>query len=954
MTRPSGLPLRTTVNGLATGLDIPAGLTLAELLRGRLGLTGTKVSCALGICGACAVLVDGRTVSACTTLAADVEGRAVTTVEGLATGGTLSALQAAFIRHGALQCGYCTPGFLAAATELLARDPAPDERAVVAALEGNICRCTGYRPIIAAVLAAAGAGSGHPKAAPDPLPHAGPGHAEPAFTVIGRPVPRVDARAKVTGGAAFVGDIAVAGLLHGAVVPATVPYARILAVDTSAALAEPGVVQVLTIDDLRPHLTTVRFGPIVQDCPILADGVVRYEGEPVALVLASDPGAARRAARLVEVEYEDLPRVLDVDEAMAGGGPALHEMRVVGAGAGGGAAAAPVDWEPARNIAGQYHDRRGDVEAALASADHVFTHEYRVPTVHHAALENQIALAVPGPDGITIHAANQYPFLMARLVGDLLGLPESAVRVAVPYVGGAFGGKEYAGILPLAAAAAWVAGRPVRLEYSHEESFRTVVRHAAVMRFTSGVTTDGLITARKVELLYETGAYADQGPRVVRLSGYRAPGPYRIPNLQVDAYAVYTNKVSAGAYRGFGANQPVYACESHMDEIAAGLGMDPLELRRRNLLALGEDFEAGDLPLDCDLPEQLRLAQAAMAESRPGAAIDGPPGAGPADSRLRGIGYALGVMNTASGLLPSSAIVRLHADGSATVLASSVEMGQGAQTMLAMIAAETLGIPVDRIRVVSPDTAVTPFDQRTAASRSTIHMGTAVQRAARDAMARAVSAAARVLGVAGDGLSMADGAITGGPTPISIGALIRMPEAGFGGEIVGVGHFVPASPDAPTTLGARASYWEASVGAAEVAVDPETGEVEILRYVTVSDVGRIINPLTAHGQEEGGAAMAFGHALFEASLFEDGVFLNPSLVDYRVPRTTDIPSDFTVRALERGDGPGPFGAKGMGETSIITVAPAIANAFAAATGVRIRDLPLTPWTVWRALGSRSD
>ena len=264
---------------------------------------------------------------------------------------------------------------------------------------------------------------------------------------------------------------------------------------------------------------------------------------------------------------------------------------------------------------------------------------------------------------------------------------------------------------------------------------------------------------------------------------------------------------------------------------------------------------------------------------------------------------------------------------------------------------EALGLAPDAVRVVAPDTAATPYDQRTAASRSTIHMGMAVLRAAEDAADRAVAAAARVLGVPPVGLRLRGGRIEGAPVDIGIGALIRAPGAGFGGEIVGIGHFMPAEPDAPTTLGARASFWEASVGAAAVAVDPVTGEVAVERFVTVSDVGRIINPLTAHGQEEGGAVLAFGHALFEASEFEEGAFLNPSLVVYRVPRSTDVPSDFTVRALERGDGPGPFGAKGLGESSIITVAPAIANAVAAATGAPARDLPLTPWTVWRALGA---
>ena len=711
------LTVRVTVNGQDHELAIEPNLTLAELVRGRLGLTGTKVSCGLEICGACAVLVDGRAVSSCTMLAADVDGASVRTVEGLAEGGALDRLQEAFVRHGALQCGYCTPGFLMAATELLEAVADPDEATIVRALGGNICRCTGYRPIIEAIRdaarghgdrAAAAATGGEPAARGD-------------RRVIGRPIPRIDAAAKVTGAAAFVGDLAVPGTLHAVVVRSEIVHGRIVALEREAAAAAPDVVRVLTFADLAAGLASTHYGPVVRDCPLLADGVVRYEGEPVAVVVARTLEAAQRAARLVEVTYEELAPVVDLQAAMGEGSPRLHETATPGEFGGPWADG----WQPERNVAGQYHDRRGDVEAALAAADRVFEHEYAVPTIHHYAIENQVALAVPGPGAITVHGANQYPFLMARLIGDLLGLPLSSVRVSVPYVGGAFGGKEYASVLPLAAAAAWLVGRPVRLEYTHEESFRTVVRHAARMRFTSGVSADGRILARRVELLFDTGAYADQGPRVIRQAGYRAPGPYRIPNLAVDAYAVYTTKVPAGAYRGFGASQPIFACESHMDEIALGLGLDPVEFRRRNLLGLGDDFAAGDLPLDCDLPEALRLAVAEM--SRPSRVPV-------ADGRARGVGYAVGVKNTASGSLPSTAIVRIHADGSASVLASGVEMGQGSFTMLAMVAAETLGLPVDRVRVSSPDTAVTPFDQRTSSSRSTVHLGLAVQRAAADAV----------------------------------------------------------------------------------------------------------------------------------------------------------------------------------------------------------------------------
>ena len=762
---------------------------------------------------------------------------------------------------------------------------------------------------------------------------------------LGRPIPRVDGRAKVTGAAEYVGDLHVPGMLHAAVVRSPVAHGHLGGVDTTAALAVQGVRRVLIAGDLAPLVKVNRYGPVVRDCPLLADDRVRYEGEPVAIVVADTRAAARHGASLVDAAFDELPTIRDVTDALADSAPRLH--REASPGEFGGQWSR--GWEPQRNIAGQYHDRRGDVDAAFSRAERVFEHTYRVPTIQHYAIENQVALAVPTSDGLTIHAANQYPFLMVKLLADMLDLPESSVRVIVPFVGGAFGGKEYASVLPLAAVAARAVRRPVRLEYTAEESARTVVRHAATMTFRSAVDSEARLVARSVELLFDTGAYADQGPRVVRQAGYRSPGPYRIPNLQVDAYAIYTNKVPAGAYRGFGASQPIYACESHTDEIALELGLDAVEFRRRNLLGLGEDFVAGDLPLDCDIPESLRVAVEEMQRPIQQRAAQ-PAGV----SRLHGVGYAVGVKNTASGHLPSTAIVRVHADGSATVQATSVELGQGTQTMITQVAAEALCVAPERIRVTSPDTAVTPFDQRTSSSRSTVHLGLAVLRAAEDACAIAVHAAARLLDVPPEQLRFEDGTVLGGPEALTIGSLLKDPRAGFGGEIIGVGHFVPEKPDAPTAFGMRAGYWEGSVGAAEVAVDPETGEVELVRYVTVADAGRVINPVTAHGQEEGGAVMAIGHALFEACVFEDGAFLNPSLVDYRLPGIDDVPAALTSRFLERGDGPGPYGSKGLGESSIITVAPAIANAVAAATGTRIRDLPLTAANIWAAGRQEAD
>ena len=725
---------------------------------------------------------------------------------------------------------------------------------------------------------------------------------------VGHATVRVDAHAKVTGTACYGADVHVPGALHAAIVRSPLPHARIRAIETTAALESPDVVSVLTSDDLARVLVRRRFGPVVRDTPVLAEDVVRYEGEPVALVLAATPEAAKRGAAAVRLELDELPVLETVEDALAADAAPLHgktEGGEFGDSWSGGA-------DAARNVAGHYHDLRGDPDAALAAAEHVFSHEYRLAPLQHYALENHVVTAVPDGDVLVVHTPNQYPFLMVRMLAGILGRPESSIRVVVPYVGGAFGSKEYVNVVPIAAAAAVAVNRPVRLELSVEESFRSSGRHGAVVRFTSGVT-GGRIVARKIELLFDTGAYADQGPRVIRQAGYRAPGPYRIPNLQVDAYAVYTNKVPAGAYRGFGASQPIHGCECHMDEIAEALGLDPVAFRLSNLLELGDDFAEGDLPLDCDLPTALGMAVDRVGRAR---------GERLPDGRLVGVGFAVGVKNTASGRLPSRAIVRLHRDGSATVVASGVELGQGSHTVLAQVAAETLDIPPERVRVAATDTGVTPFDQRTSSSRTTVHLGLAVQRAAEDALAQ-----------------------LGGANVEAIAEVINAPGSGLGGEVVGVGTVDQDEPEAPTAFGMRAGYWEGSVGAARVAVDPRTGAVEVLHYVTVADAGRVINPHGAHGQEVGGAVMAVGHALTEALEFDGGYLMNPSPVDYHVPLATDAPGLVESLFIERGDGPGPFGSKGLGESSIITVAPAVANAIAAATGIRVRELPIRPWNL---------
>lgn len=758
---------------------------------------------------------------------------------------------------------------------------------------------------------------------------------ERRFKYVGRSLPRADARDSVTGRTKYTADLSFPGMLIGRVLRSTVPHAELVSIDASAAKAIPGVVAVLTAADLPALVKETRFGPVFKDTPILAEGRVRYEGEPIALVVAEDDLAAEEALTHIYVEYNELPVITDIDAALAPGAIALHGDQV-GSGQIKEVAAQP---DLARNICHQYHYQRGNPEQVFATADHVFEHTYTTPMMYHVTMENPAAVAVPEGDGLTIHVGTQYPFLIRRTLADILGWDLGRIRIHVPAVGGGFGSKEYMTVIPLAAVAALAAGAPVRIELSLEEAFRSMSRHGSRIRIKTAVSKDGILLARECEVYMDTGAYADSGPRVMRQCAYRVPGPYRFEHLKVDAWCVFTNKVTAGAYRGFGATQATWAYESHMDEIAHALGIDPVELRLRNLLKRGDAFMPGDTPIDGDLPRALLTAadRAGWRERRP------EPG--------KALGVAACTKNTASGPLVSQAMVRLHADGSATLLAASVEMGQGALTVLRQICAEELDIPPERIRVPRPDTETTPYDQRTSSSRSTVQMGLAVQRAAQDVVRQLKETAGAILGCSPAECGIDDGHVVGSRGQrLSYEQVIASHAGAFGSEVIGIGLFKPAVIKGPSPVGSQvAGFWEINAGVAGVDVDLETGEIRFSEFYTVSDAGRCINPATAHGQETGGTGMGIGQALFEACHYEDGYFRNPNLVEYRVPLAEDVPARLETIAIEEGDGPGPYGAKGMGESAILTVAPSIANALFRATGVRIRDLPLTPERVWRAL-----
>jgi len=749
------------------------------------------------------------------------------------------------------------------------------------------------------------------------------------LTVVGRAVPRLDARDKVTGAARYVSDLALPGLAHARVWRSPVPHARIIETLTERAAAAPGVLAVCAAADLP--VKRLYFGPAYRDQPILAHEVIRYAGEPVVAVVADTERHAQAALALVDVRYEELPAATSAEQALAGNASLIHpEIERAGhfrdlSGL------RPI---PGTNVCQHYAYQRGDLAHALEDADLVVEGVYRYPALSHHALEPHCVVARVDGDGLTVWATTQHPFPVRRELADVFDLPLAAVQVVVPLIGGAFGGKCYTKTEPLAAALAARVRRPVRLALSMEENARTITRHAVSVVIKTAVTRDGTLLARECDVVLDTGAYADIGPRVATKAGYRAPGPYRIPTLRIDAKCVYTNNVPAGAYRGYGVPQVTWAGESQMDVIAERLGLDPLALRLKNLLKRGEEYVAGDTPIDGDLAEGLEQTARAVGWTAPLA-------------RGRGRGLACAMKDGGGTHSTSTAIVRINADGSVDVLAGSVEAGQGIRTALAQITAETLGVPFASVVVAAPDTSVTPYDWGTSASRSTTIMGLAVQEAARDAREQVLILAATLLDAEASMLTIRDGAIAHGDRAMTVAEVISGHYGLVGGEVTGVGSFVPGKSSG--SLGGATVFWESGMGAAEVDVDRETGAIELLKYISAADVGQAINPRECAAQDEGAAMQGIGPALFEARVNDAGQLVNPGLIDYRVPAFTDLPPTLETVLIENADGPGPFGAKGVGESGTFCVAPAIGSALTQATGVRLTELPMTPERVWRAL-----
>jgi CO/xanthine dehydrogenase Mo-binding subunit len=678
------------------------------------------------------------------------------------------------------------------------------------------------------------------------------------------------------------------------------------------------------------------FGAAYKDQTIVAVDKVRYAGDPVAAVAAVDEATADEALALIDVDYDELPAVTGLEEALAPGAPLVHEANVTGGELMGQHYEAPKEFS-GTNLCYRFSYRKGNVEEGFKKAHQVFENVFTFPRVQHFSMEPHATVAQFEGDRLTLWAATQEPFTLREHLADIFQLPLNKIRVIVPYVGGGYGGKLAVKTEPLAAALAWKAKRPVRLAHTIEESFKTVSRHPARVTIKTGVMNNGKLVVRQCLIHMETGAYADAGPRVTQKAGYRCFGPYRLPHMQTDAYTVYTNTVPAGAYRGFGTLQVTWAYESQMDIIAEKLDIDPLEFRLKNLLRKGEVYTPGDTPVDCDLRAGLLRTAKEI-------------GWNEKKKPNRGKGLAVCMKDGGGTYKVSSAAVKLNADGSVVLLTGTVEVGQGARTALSQVVAEELGVPFDRIAVAQLDTDVTPYDVNTNASSSTVVMGLSVQRATQDLKRQLLRHAARILKTPASRLAIRAGKVHAGKESLSLEQLMHKIFLSKAGELIGRGAYQDVKNN-KAALGSPTTFWEISWGGAEVEVDRDSGEIKFIKYVSLADVGQAINPVLCEGQDEGGVMNAIGHTLLEEMVYKDGQLLNPNLVDYRVPTFATLPVEFESVLVENHNGPGPFGSKGTGEGGLLPVAAAVGNALYQATGLRLYDLPLTPEKVWRGFHS---
>src|ERR1700676_2068583 len=712
-------------------------------------------------------------------------------------------------------------------------------------------------------------------------------------------------------------------------------HARILSIDVSEARRQPGVIDVLTGNDLgglNPY-----YGHAVKDHPLLAIGKVRFVGEPVAAVIAEDELSAQEALDKIKVDYEELTSVLDVNTALAPGAVLVHGTDYLG-----GAFRGFDDFTDfpgsTKNICQDVHVEWGDVDAAFASAAHIVKGEFYLPMVYAYAMEPYVAVADYDPNGqLTVYSSAQHPFMVRHDLAEVFDLPLNSVRVIVPYVGGGYGSKSYTKIEPLTAACSWKISRPVKLQLNVEEAFLTTRSDDARVYIRTAADRSGKLVAKQATIHLNTGAYAENSPMVCRKAANRIVGPYRFPNVKIDCLAIYTNTVPASSYRGLGAAQITFPVESQMDELALKIGRDPQDFRLRNLAHSGESIHPGLRPIDADVPGDIRIAAEVL---RSNGAL--------APKHGRSVCCSC----SDAGAHPVTlAMVQVYADGSVSVLSGSTEIGQGSHTVLAQIAAEEMGVPLEKVRVprekgkvLGTYTAVMLFERSTGASRTTTLMGRAVMEACREAIAQCKVMAAEVLGASADALVEERGGIRYGKTRMTWPEILEKYFQMEGCSIIGRAYLRKAGD-----LTLVPVFWEIGVVGVEIALDEETGSISLRSLVSIGDVGLAIHPAMTEGQDLGAATMGLGVGLFEELIYDGQQLMNGTMLEYRVPRFSDLASNVEMKLVQNRDGVGPYGAKGGGEGAVNPISPCIANALHQATGVRIRRLPLTPERVWKAL-----
>ncbi len=909
--------LDITINGTPHSIDVPESRTLAQFLRLDLGLTGTKIGCEEAECGICTVLVDGTPVDSCIYPVFKAQGCSITTIEGLAQGETLHPLQSNFIRHGAVQCGFCTPGLIMTSAALLEENTDPSEKDIKIALKDTYCRCTGYTSVILAIQSAA-----QEKRGENPLPVNDPKVDEP-MEVISRSVPPIEVTEKVTGRAKFTDDFVFPQMLFARTLRSPYPHARILSINTEKAKALPGIHTVLTHVDVPGENL---HGLVYRDWPVLCHDVVRYVGDAVAIIAGETDDIVAEALKLIEVDYEPLTVVADPEFAHTPEAPVLHSNH------------------PTGNLLKHIKVRHGDIEQGFVDADVIIEREYRTPTTEHAFLEPECAIGVPAGypdhDKLTIYVGSQIPYQDRNQIAQSMKLPEEAVRVIGTLIGGGFGGKEdIAGQIHVAMLAT-VTGRPVKMLYTRQESLIFhPKRHATIIRIKTGAKKDGKLTAVEATLYGDGGAYASLSDKVMTRATTHATGPYEVPNAKIDCFAMYTNNVPSGAFRGFGVTQSAFAVEQNMDLLAEALAIDPIELRLMNAQKVGVTTATGQLLRESvGLIETINDVQADMLHTQNG---HGFKWAWREGNKAYGWGIACAYKNTGlGGGAPdkSEAEIEAYEDGTIQVRTAAADMGQGIAHVVAQCAAEEMHIAYDRVKVLLCDTDLTPNGGPTTASRQTFMTGNAARGAAialREALSRS---AAEMMDVAPEKIRYEEGLMRYNGDKVELGQVVKWMKSN--GLTPRTKHEYWAPKTQPLGTGGDMHFaFSYATQATLVEVDLDTGEVHVLKVLSSTDIGRAINPLMLQGQIEGGIIMAMGNCLTESFIIEDGVPWSRLLARYKMPSIKHTP-EIISRLVENRSSDGPYGAKGVGEIPSINTTPAIANAIYNATGVRVFSIPV--------------